>query len=98
MIKEDNPQARIFVCVNEKAPEKAQCMKGEGEKCRAWLKEELVKRDLQSKIWVTRTKCQDYCEKNGTAVTFEPTHEQFSNVRVEDLPALLDEFVKKLKL
>ena len=91
------PAHRIFVCVNEKAPEKAQCLKGEGEKCVLWLREEVKKRGLSDKIWVTKTRCQDYCEPAGTALCFEPVHTQFSGVKVEDLAPLLEEFLKTVR-
>lgn len=97
MKKEQLPEARIFVCVNEKPAPKESCMKGEGEKCVTWLREELGKRGLSTRVWVTRTKCQSYCSQNGTAITFEPTHEQYSEVRFEDVPPLLDAFLAKLK-
>ena len=40
MKKHELPLGRIFVCINEKAPEKSQCLKVEGEKCLKWLKDE----------------------------------------------------------
>ncbi len=96
MKKEDLPLARIFVCVNEKAPEKAQCLKGEGEKCVLWLRDEIKKRGLTDKIWVTRTKCQTYCSTDGTVITFEPIHEQYSSVVFEDVPKLFEHFLEQV--
>jgi len=92
------PQARIFVCINEKVPEKKQCLKGEGEKCLTWLKEEIKKRSLQDKIWVTKTRCQSYCDKEGTSVLFEPVHEQYSALLLEDVQRLFEEFLKKIRV
>jgi len=93
---EHSPRGRIFVCVNEKAPEKAQCLKGEGEKCVLWLREEIKKRGLTQEIWVTRTKCQSYCPTDGTVISFEPTHKQYSSVLFEDVPQLLEEFLSQI--
>ncbi len=90
------PEARIFVCVNEKAPEKTACLRGEGEKCVLWLKEEIKRRNLDKKIWVTRTRCQGYCLPEGTVVSFEPTHRQFSSVKFEELAALFESELPRL--
>jgi len=89
---------RIFICTNEKAPEKAQCLKGEGEKCAQWLKEEIEKRGLKSKMRATKTKCLGYCDVNGASLIFEPTHEQYSDVKLEDVPKLFEAFLEKLKI
>ncbi|MCC6276815.1 MAG: (2Fe-2S) ferredoxin domain-containing protein [Oligoflexia bacterium] len=96
MKKEQLPKARIFVCVNEKPAPKESCLAGEGEKCVTWLRDELRARGKSTEIWVSRTKCQSYCSTKGTVVTFEPTHEQYSEVVVEDLKPLLDSFLEKL--
>ena len=98
MKREESPIGRIFVCVNEKSPEKAQCLKGEGEKCVLWLREEVKKRGLTQDVWVTRTKCQSYCPIDGTVVTFEPTHKQYSSVVFKDVPQLLEEFLSEIDL
>jgi len=98
MKKQNLPLARIFVCINEKPSEKAQCQKAEGEKCAVWLKEEVEKRNLKGKVRVTRTKCLGYCEPEGTSIVFEPFHDQFSSVRFEDVPALFEEFLRKARL
>jgi len=98
MKQEESPIGRIFVCVNEKAPEKAQCLKGEGEKCVLWLREEIKKRGLMREVWVTRTKCQSYCATDGTVITFEPTHKQYSSVLFKDVPGLLAEFLSEIDL
>jgi (2Fe-2S) ferredoxin len=98
MRKETIPQARIFVCVNEKPAPKVSCLKGEGEKCVVWLKEEVKKRHLQDKIWVSRTKCQGYCHPQGTVVTFEPIHEQYSDVTFPEMQNLFEEFLKKINV
>src|SRR5438067_1009758 len=87
------PEGRIFVCVSEKAPEKAACLRGEGEKCVEWLKEELEKRGLGKKIWVTKTKCQKYCDSAGTSIIFEPSNKQYSAVKFVELPELFERFV-----
>ena len=89
-----HPQARIFVCINEKAPDKNQCLKGEGEKIVLWLKEEVKRRNIQNLLWITRTKCQGYCDPQGTAVIFEPGYELYSSVKFEDVPALFENFIK----
>jgi len=98
MKREESPIGRIFVCVNEKAPEKAQCLKGEGEKCVLWLRDEVNKRGLTQEVWVTRTKCQSYCPIDGTVITFEPTHKQYSSVLLKDVPLLLEEFLSEIDL
>jgi hypothetical protein len=94
MKEETVPQGRIFVCINEKAPPKVACLKGEGDKCVEWFKDELRKRRLSDRIWVTKTRCQGYCEPDGTAVLFMPTGKQFSSVKFEDIPGMLEEYLK----
>jgi (2Fe-2S) ferredoxin len=92
---ESEPKGRIFVCANDKAPGKSQCLIGEGEKCVKWLRQEMASRGLTDKIWVTRSKCQSYCPPNGTVISFEPSRKQYSDVRLEDVPALLEEYLKE---
>lgn len=98
MKKQTLPLGRIFVCVNVKAPEKAQCAKKDGDECLAWLKEEIEKRNLKGKIRATGTRCLGYCEPEGTSIVFEPFHDQYSQVCVGDVPALFETFLKKLNL
>jgi hypothetical protein len=97
MKEETTPQARIFVCINEKAPGKTACLKGEGDKCVTWLKEELRNRQLSSRIWVTKTRCQGYCVPDGTSLLFMPTNKQYSSVKFEDVPRLLEGFLAQLE-
>ena len=98
MKRQEGPIGRIFVCVNEKSPEKPQCLKGEGERIAVWLKDEVQRRGLKSKIWITRTKCQGYCEPQGTVLTIQPTNEQYSEVILEDAKAILEKLIQKLAL
>ena len=98
MKKHDLPLGRILVCINEKAPEKAQCRKADGDACLKWLKDEVDKRNLKGKIRVTGTKCLGYCDVDGTSLVFEPFHDQFSDVLLTDVPPLFEEFLKKLNL
>lgn len=69
-----------------------------GEKCVLWLKEEIKRRGLIQDVWVTRTKCQSYCTTDGTVITFEPTHKQYSSVLFKDIPGLLEEFLSDIDL
>jgi (2Fe-2S) ferredoxin len=96
MIKQTHPEYRIFVCINEKPAPKVSCLKGEGEKVVLWMKEETKKRGLDKKLWITRTRCQGYCQPEGTALLFEPAHEQYSAVTFEDAQKLYEDFVKKI--
>ena len=98
MKKQILPLGRIFVCTNEKAPEKSQCRKQDGDQCLSWLKEQVEKRGLKGKVRVTGTRCLGYCEKEGTAIVFEPFHEQYSSLVFADLPPLFEEFLRKLYL
>ena len=96
MKKQDKPKARIFVCINEKQPEKAQCMKGEGEVCLKWLKDQIEARGLKSKIKATGTKCLGYCDTTGTSVVLNPKGGEFCGVTRADLPQLFEEFLETL--
>ncbi|MDZ4675888.1 MAG: hypothetical protein SGI74_00120 [Oligoflexia bacterium] len=96
MIKESSPQYRIFVCINEKPSPKAYCLTGEGEKAVLWMKDEVKKRGLDKKLWITRTKCLGYCKPEGTVILFEPSHEQYSAVKFADIQKLFEDFVSKI--
>lgn len=91
------PEAHIFVCINEKAPEKSQCLKGEGERCVEWLKDQVEKRNLKGRLRVTKTKCLGYCDKEGTSIVFEPVHRQYSGVVLADVQKLFEEFLVEQK-
>lgn len=94
--KQYSPQGRIFVCTYEK---EGRCRIGEGEKCVSWLKDEIKDRGLKRKVAVTKTKCQGYCDKKGTSVTFASNRvfQQYSAMRLNDLISQTEEFLDNLQ-
>jgi (2Fe-2S) ferredoxin len=93
VIQQSNPKSRIFVCCAEKDPSKAACKRGEGERVAADFKEELNKQGKSTSIWVTRTRCQGYCDPNGTAILFSATGKQYSDVTFEEAQELFKQNV-----
>lgn len=94
MNEENLPKSRIFVCVAEKEPGKAACLKGEGEKCAVWMKSEVDKRNLKPNLRITRTKCLGYCDPSGTSVITFPENRQVSGITFTEVQGLFEEFVK----
>ncbi|WP_436346876.1 (2Fe-2S) ferredoxin domain-containing protein [Natronorubrum sp. FCH18a] len=87
----DRLAAQVFVCTNERDSEYACCAEVGGretlEAVKSWLRE---RNAFWSPISVTETGCLGLCSESGTAIAIQPRNEWYSDVRPEDVPALLE--------
>lgn len=90
-VRENGFTDHVLVCTNGRA-EHASCADAHGEAVleavKAWLRE----RDaFWSRVHVAETSCLGLCSDEGTAIAVHPRGRWYSDVRPEDVPALLDE-------
>jgi (2Fe-2S) ferredoxin len=58
----------VFVCVNDRTPERVSCAKVGGLEFYQQLKEKVKISGLQNSHWITRTGCLGFCNSIGTTV------------------------------
>jgi (2Fe-2S) ferredoxin len=89
------PQTHFFVCGNrrENSPLGPGC--GErGDAVYESLKEEVARRRLFTRVWVTRTHCLGICPAHGATVAIYPSQRIVTEVEEGDAVKLFDEAVK----
>ncbi|MFC6718215.1 ferredoxin [Natrialbaceae archaeon GCM10025810] len=83
--------AHVFVCTTDRDAEYACCADAGAEETleavKTWLRE---RNAFWSPIGVSETSCLALCSEGGTAITIQPRDEWYSDVRPEDVPALLE--------
>ena len=86
----DRLDAHVFVCNNARDSEYACCADAGAEAVTVAVKEWLRERGaFWSSVSVSTTSCLGLCSEDGTALTIQPDDEWFSDVRPEEVPALL---------
>ncbi len=88
-IKNPLPEKHIFVCVNEREEGKDCCNKVGGIHVFQKIKSFVMSNGLTSRVWVTKTKCQGFCNPVGTTITVYPEQKIFTEVKVEEVDKLL---------
>jgi (2Fe-2S) ferredoxin len=93
-VHENGFSDHVLVCTNSRDSESAYCAEASGEAVheavKAWLRERGV---FWSRVHVAETSCLGLCSADGTAIAIHPRNRWYSDVRPEDVPALLeDEF------
>ncbi|MXV63838.1 (2Fe-2S) ferredoxin domain-containing protein [Natronorubrum sp. JWXQ-INN-674] len=87
----DRLAAQVFVCTNDRDSEYACCADVGGqetlEAIKSWLRD---RNAFWSPIGVVETACLGLCSENGTAIAIQPRNEWYSEVRPDDVPALLE--------
>lgn len=87
----DRLAAQVLVCTNDRDAEYACCADVGGqatlEAVKSWLRE---RNAFWNPISVTETGCLGLCSEEGTAIAIQPRNEWYSDVRPEDVPALLE--------
>ena len=83
----------IFVCTNvrEEDGRPACGLRGSEEICLR-LKEEVQKRGLKGKVRAMKSGCMDFCEQGPNVMVF-PEGLRFSEVSLEDVPALAEKYL-----
>ena len=84
----------LFVCTNiRETNDRPSCgLRGGSEICEA-LKEEVKKRGLKGKMRAMKSGCMDFCEAGPNVMAF-PEGQWHTHVTVQDVPALVDAYLK----
>ncbi|MBI4559144.1 MAG: (2Fe-2S) ferredoxin domain-containing protein [Candidatus Hydrogenedentes bacterium] len=89
-------QKIVFVCCNQREPGERECCANKGGKeLRDKLKSMVKARNLQSKIRVSQSGCQDKCEHGPNLMVF-PENRWFSHVSEAELEYLLESIIATL--
>lgn len=83
------PEKQIFVCVNEHEVGRDCCSRVGGIQVFQKIKSFVMSNGLNSRVWVTKTKCQGFCNPVGTTVTVYPEQKIFTEVKEEEVEKLL---------
>ena len=86
-------QRQIFVCTNDAKGEKASCGDHKGEEIFRALRETAKQKGLHPKIRVAQAKCLGQCNQ-GVNIMIYPENIWFNHVRLEDAPAIADEYIQ----
>jgi len=81
----------IFVCINEREPSKPCCGLREGPAILKVLKTHVVENGL-TQFKITKTKCLGHC-KIGPTIAVYPDGKIFTNVKMDDIPQIIREFL-----
>ena len=84
---------QIFVCTNNANGEKASCGDHNGQEVFRQLREIAKERKLHPMIRVAQAKCLGQCSK-GVNIMVYPDNVWHSGVRLEDVPALADKYIR----
>ena len=84
----------LFVCTNEREPGRPACGQRGSEAICEKLKEEVKKQGLKGKVRVARSGCMDLCEQGPNVMVF-PENAWYSGVTLDDVPALVEKYLKK---
>ena len=84
---------QIFVCTNNANGETASCGDHQGEEVFRRLREIAKERKLHPTIRVAQAKCLGQCAK-GVNIMVYPENIWHSDVRVEDVQNLADQYIK----
>lgn len=85
---------KIFVCTNNAHGEKASCGDHHGEEVFRCLREIAKERKLHPEIRVAQAKCLGQCAKGVNVMVF-PDNVWHSEVRLEDVQTLADQYITK---
>ena len=84
---------QIFVCTNNACGEKVSCGDYNGEEIFRQLREIAKERKLHPMIRVAQAKCLGQCAK-GVNIMIYPENIFLSNVRIEDINTIADQYIK----
>jgi (2Fe-2S) ferredoxin len=86
----------VFVCEHLRE-DGACCLRRDGAAIREALKEAVKVRRLQHRIRVSRSGCLDVCDEGANVLVY-PVGRWYAHVTLADVPAIVDEVVRSLKV
>jgi len=96
VVDEKSCKVAVFVCTNERPPDKVCCKKVGGTDFYLRLKEQVKAAGLQNTHWVSRSGCLGFCNATGTAVAIFPRGKEpkwFNEVTEDNFNHLWNEVI-----
>jgi len=90
-------EKQIFVCTNDHKGEKPSCGDHQGEAIFTELRKIAKERGLHPRIRVAQAKCLGKCNQGANIMVY-PDNVWYSDVRLEDVPALAEKYLSAPKL
>lgn len=90
------PQKHLFVCINDRGPEKACCANVQGMEFFRHFKQWVAEQGLIGKVFVTKTCCLGYCSDEGSNLVLYPENKWYIHVKHEDLEQIKKDILKGL--
>lgn len=87
----------VLVCVNESGQFESNCKEVKGLEIFNLLKDFVIKNNLASEIWITKTGCLGFCNDVGCTVVVYPDKVWFLQTTEDDLEEIKNYLVKDLK-
>lgn len=86
-------ELHLFVCANDRDPATGMpcCARAGGEDVYHAFKDRVARLGLTSRVWVTKTACLGFCNKDGTTIAAYPSGRILTAVKVEDVSKILKE-------
>ena len=94
-IKSPLPEKHIFVCINEREIGRDCCSRAGGMEVFRKIKSFIMSNGLASRIWVTKTGCQGFCNNVGTTITIYPEQKILTEVNAAEVEGILEEALKE---
>ncbi len=82
---EPRNEKHVFVCVNDRGPEKECCKNVKGMEIFFELKKFVLENGLAGRVYVTKTGCLGFCNSNGANVVVYPERKWFLETKLEEL-------------
>lgn len=86
----------VFVCVNDRGPDKDCCMNVKGYETFKHLKEFVMQNGLTNSVWVTKTGCLGFCNDVGCTIAVYPDKVWFLQTNEGDLEKIKEFMIKNL--
>ena len=91
------PLKHILVCTNERTGERECCSETGSLEIYHDLKNFVKEKGLRSIIWVTRTGCLGFCNKNGATIVIYPDQLWFKEVKKDEVQKIKDFIIDSVK-
>ena len=84
------PLKHIFICVNERTPDRSCCNKVGGYDVFKELKDFVLSNGLASTVFITKSGCLGYCNDVGTTITIYPDNIWYTQVKKDETQIIKD--------
>ena len=97
-IKTMNYKLHVLVCVNKRENSPTPCCADvHGQEIYDQIKQFVKNNGLNGIVWVTRTRCLGFCNKEGATVVFYPEKLWLTEVKLNDVTKLIEYIQERVK-